>query len=307
MKLNFRPRTLQLLVALDDYRNVGKVAASSNVTQPAVSKALSELERAVGLKLFERGPRGLRPTRYGECLVRHARAVLSRLTQAQEELDELSGGEVRHVRIGAGGHAAVELLPRAMALLKERSPATTVHVRVDAMRLLLPELWSGELDVIVGRLPHVPYPGIAQRVLTDRALTLVVRPGHPLARYRRLRWQQLAPYPWVLPPAGTPLRAQIERAFEVNGLRPAEDLVETLSIGIICNYLAQSDAIGVLASQVSRHYRRAGLLHVLPLDLPQAATAGGVLWNQQRSLPVPAKLLVECLEKAAGRERVAPA
>lgn len=290
---------MRLLVALDDYRNVGKVAASSNITQPAVSKALAELERSLGLKLFERSIKGLQPTPYGECLIRHSRGVLTQFAHAQKELAELADGEVRRVSVGVGGHASVELLPRAMALLKSRIPDTAIHVREDAMRLLLPDLWSGDLDLIVGRLPRARYPGLAQRTLTDRTITLTVRAQHPLARYKRLRWSQLEPYPWLLPPVGTPLRAPVERALELNHLPIAANAIETLSVNIICNYLAMSDAIAVLASQVSGHYQRTGLLHILPLELPQVASPGGVIWNLQKPLSRPAQLMIDCLEQVS--------
>ena len=77
VRASFKPRHLRLLVALDDLRNLGQVAASINVSQPAVSKALGELERGLGLKLFERTARGVIPTAYGQCLIRHARVMLT--------------------------------------------------------------------------------------------------------------------------------------------------------------------------------------------------------------------------------------
>jgi DNA-binding transcriptional LysR family regulator len=89
MRVNLKPKHLQLVVALDDFRNIGQVAANANVTQPAVSKALAELERGLGVRLFERTARGVRPTIYGECLVRHARSVIANLTQTRDELRAL--------------------------------------------------------------------------------------------------------------------------------------------------------------------------------------------------------------------------
>ena len=83
IRTDLKPRHLHLLVALDNIRNLGRVAEYMHVTQPAVSKSLAELERGVGLRLFERTARGVHPTIYGECLIRHARSMLTDLAQAR--------------------------------------------------------------------------------------------------------------------------------------------------------------------------------------------------------------------------------
>src|SRR5687768_7587536 len=128
LRASLKPRHLHLVVALDDYRSVGKVAASMNITQPAVSKALSELERGLEVKLFERTARGMHPTIYGECLIRHARSVLADLTEARDELRGLMSGASGTVRIGALFTAVHSFLPPGVALLKKRSPETNVMV-----------------------------------------------------------------------------------------------------------------------------------------------------------------------------------
>src|SRR5687768_11259777 len=100
MRSGLRPRSLQLLVAIDELRQLGKVADFLNITQPAVSKAVAEMERGLGLKLFERTARGVHPTIYGECLIRHARVMLSDLGQARDELRGLVSGSSGTVRVG---------------------------------------------------------------------------------------------------------------------------------------------------------------------------------------------------------------
>src|SRR5262245_23401980 len=210
-RASFKPRHLQLLVALDEIRNLGKVAASINVTQPAVSKALAELERGLGLKLFERTARGVYPTAYGECMIRHARAMLSELGQARDELRGLVSGSAGTIRIGVLATAALELLPRSLALFKRERPSMTVQVREGTVEALLPELLLGNLDLIVGRLPSGrALQGLGEKTLMEEGVSLVAAPDHPLNGRKRLRWSDLAPYPWVLPPMNTLLREPLE-------------------------------------------------------------------------------------------------
>jgi DNA-binding transcriptional LysR family regulator len=300
LRANLKPRQLHLLVALDDYRNVGKVAVSICVTQPAVSKSLAELEKGLGVKLFERTVRGVHPTAYGECLIRHARTVLAELSRARDELKNLTAGASGTLCVGVLSTAAIVLMPQALAAFKRRSPGTTVLVRESTLESLLPDLWSGKLDMIVGRLPDPrSVHGLEEKVLSEEAVTLVAGAHHPLAHRKRLRWSDLSGYPWVLPPVGTLLREPLERAFERHATPMPANCVETLSYNVILDYLELTDAIAALAYHPSKHYQRLGALSVLALELPNLVRPVGVMWSRQRALTPSAKLMVECLERVA--------
>lgn len=305
IRSSFKPRYLQLLVALDEIRHLGNVAASVNVTQPAVSKALAELERGLGLRLFERTARGVHPTVYGECLIRHARVMLSDLAMARDELRGLVAGSSGNIRIGVLATAALELLPRSIALFKDRQPGVTVLVREGTMEALLPELWLGNLDLLVGRLPdRHRAQGLAEKVLMEEGVRLVVRPHHPLSGRRRLRWADLSGYPWVIPPINTLLREPLERAFERHGISMPVNRIETLSVHVIRGYLSDTDAIAALATDVSRYYESLGLLAILPLELPRLVRPVGAMWIRQRPLAPATNGLLECLEEATRPRRL---
>jgi len=303
LRSTFRPRSLQLLVALDDFRQLGKVAASAHVTQPAISRALAQLERGLGLKLFERTARGVHPTIYGECLIRHARTMLSGLAQARDELQGLMSGSSGTLRVGVFATAALALLPRALALLKRRHPGMMVMVREGTMETMLPELWLGNLDLIVGRLPDSRMAqGLHEKTLMEEGVVLVAGRHHPLARRRRLRWSDLREFPWVLPPVNTLLREPLERAFERHGMPLPTNRIETLSVHVMRAYLHYTDAIAVIAEHVSRYYESLGLLAILPLELPRLARPVGAIWSRQRPLAPATQVLIQFLEEAARAE-----
>jgi len=305
---SLKPRHFQLLVSLDEFRNIGKVAANVNITQPAVSKALAELEAGLGVKLFERTARGIHPTIYGECLIRRARTVLSELSQARDELRGLMSGATGKVAVGSLAATALALLPRSLALLKQRSPGTTVFVREGSMESLLPDLLLGKLDLIVGRLPHNhAVPGLEEKILMDEPVSLVADRHHTLVKHRKLSWQDLQRYPWVLPPVGTLLREPLELAFLRHGLAMPTNHIETISVNVIIAYLQLSDALAVLAGDVSRHYRNLGLIAILPLELPTRVGPLGMRWSRQRPLSPSARLMMECLEQAADPAAFRPA
>lgn len=298
LRAQLKPRQLHLLVALDDLRNLGRVAASLHISQPAVSLALGELEKGLGLKLFERGARGVQPNGYGECLIRQARAVLSCLAQARDELQALQSGAAGKISIGALPAMTPGLLPRALHALKEQAPRTHVLVREGSMETLLPELHRGAIDLIVGRLADRG-DDLGQEPLYAGQGVVVVGSRHPLARRRRLAWAEVAPYPWVLPPAGTFSREPLENTLRRHGLGLPDDAIETLSIHVITGYLQLAPALGLLAEPVARHYVERGWLARLPLELPDPSQPIGMTWNKHRAQAPALQSFMQCLRDVA--------
>ena len=295
-----RSRHFRLLVALDELRNVGKVAAHINVTQPAVSKMLAEMEKGLDLKLFERTPKGVTPTHYGECLIRHARRMLNDLAQARDELHGLLAGDSGRIRVGVLSNVVPALLPRSVALLKQRSPRTNVLLREGTMERLLPLLLQGELDLIVGRLAekHV-LPELGGKVLSQEPVMLIARPGHALARRKKLSWADIMDCQWVLPSSEGLLYEPLERTFEQHGFPKPANFIEVLSVQFVLAYLQQTDAIATMTRDIAHHYRRQGLVSVLPFYFPKLIRPLGITWNLSRTMSPSTTLLIECLEEAA--------
>lgn len=300
LQINVKARQLRLLVTIDTYRNLTQVADVTHVTVPAVSKALAELERGLGLALFSRTAQGLMPTPYGECLIRHARSMLTILHQARDDLKALSSGTEGKVHIGMLPASASVLLPRALSLLKERSPGTNAMVVEGTTATLLPELWQGRLDLVVGRLPPPDSLGsFEERELLDEPVMLMTGPHHPLARKKSMKWEDLRPYPWILPPTGSILRDPLERALEAHEVPLANNYIETLSIHIARAHLQVSDFIAAMAGSLASDTTQP--VHTLPLSLPRLLRPVGVLWNRNRGLTPSAQRMVSCLEETAQR------
>ncbi len=297
IRANLKPRHLQLLVALDSFRHIGRAAASLNLSQPAVSLSLGELEKGLGMALFERHARGVTPNAYGECLVRHARQLLAGLEQAREELHALQTGAAGKIHVGALPAVATALLPKALAAYKGAYPTSQVMVSEGSMDNLLPQLRSGAVDLLVGRLMTREADDVAEEALYDGLNVVVVRRGHPLARRKGLGWRDLQDYPWVIPPSGSLAREPLEVALRRHGMPLPLDAVETLSISVIAGYLQHTQGIGLLSRLVARHLVQGGALTILPLDLPDPRRPIGVTWLRRRPLPPAAVRLVACLRQ----------
>jgi DNA-binding transcriptional LysR family regulator len=298
LQAQLKLRHLQMLVALDNFRHIGRAASSLNLSQPAVSLALGELEKGLGMVLFDRHARGVTPNAYGECIVRHARGVQTRLSQVRGELHALQTGAAGKIRVGALPAVATALLPQALVAYKQEHPQSDVQVLEGAMDELLPLLRRGALDLLVGRLMSAAADDVSEQALYDGLNVVVVRHGHPLTHKKNLGWPDLQTHPWVLPPPGSLSREPLELAFQQTGTPMPTNAIETLSVSVITAYLNQTSAIGLVSKLVARHHVRQGSLAILPLELPDPRRPIGVTWLKQRGLPPAALKLIVLLQGA---------
>jgi DNA-binding transcriptional LysR family regulator len=195
-------RRLQVLVELDARGSFSAAAAALHVTQSAVSQHVAALEREVGLPLVERSTRPIGLTEAGHALVAHARVVLARLDDAEQELAQIAGRWRGRLRFGSFPTALTTFVPTAVTRFKERHPEVTLTVIDDHLQRLLPRLKNGELDLALiydhDALTQKPDDDLDRVHLLDDSFHAVLPAQHTLARGRRvLKLEQLAGETWV--------------------------------------------------------------------------------------------------------------
>lgn len=300
MRSNLKLRHLQMLVALDQFRHVGRAAEFLSVTQPAVSKTLAEIESLFGLPLFDRSTRGTAPTPAGASVVRFARSVLAGYDRTREEIAAEASGARGRTSVGAMVAATPVLLAQAVEKLKARSAHVTVLIEEGDLTRLLPQLRLGELDLFVGRLePGYASPDLETEVLYTDPMAAVVAPDHPLARKRRLRWSDIAVQPCVLPPPWASLRVKIEQQFFANGLHPPCDIVESASFLSQITFVQQRGAVAFMALTAARHFARKGVVALLQLPVAVELPPVGIIRMRGREGTAVTEALVECLRETA--------
>jgi DNA-binding transcriptional LysR family regulator len=305
LRLELKPRHLQLLVALDEYRSLAKVAGAIHITQPAVSKSLAEIERMLDVPLFDRGPRGLTPTVYGECVVRHARSLLTGFRRARDELLALRSGGTGTVTVAMLPTATTGLVPRAVLRLKERTPGSTVVLREGTVTDMLAELRGERVDVVVGTLPRdIREPGLESLVLLEAdPIVCVSGPHHPLAGRNPLEWAALAQYPWIVPPETTSVRLPLQDWLEQQGLPFPVDRIESVSLAANLTLLQESMSIAFFSRNNAEHLGAQGLIAVLPLELRDLSGPVGALWLRNRPMTPAMRGLLDALEEVASQSR----
>nr|WP_315591424.1 LysR substrate-binding domain-containing protein [uncultured Cupriavidus sp.] len=308
---NIKLRHLQLLVALDEFRHLGRTAEFLAVSQPAVSKVLAEVEKMLGMTLFTRSTRGTEPTPAGESLVRFARSVLAQYDVTRDEIEAVASGAAGRVRVGAMGATLPVLLARAVTQLKDRSPRATVLIEEGDLTHLLPRLRLSELDVIVGRLePSYAAPDLVTEALYEEPMVAIVAAGHPLARKARPDWSDLAQGPLVMPPPWASLRVKIEQAFFLHGQQPPADVMESSSYLAVTTFVAQRQAVGFVARSVGQQLQTEGRFHVLAMPVELDLPPIGLITLRDRRLPPSVTELAACLHDVAReivRARARPA
>ncbi len=300
LRSNLKLRHLQMLVALDQFRHLGRAAEFLSVTQPAVSKTLAEIERMFGFALFERSTRGTTPTPSGESVIRFARSVLADYDRTRDEIAAVESGAAGRTSVGAMVVATPVLLARAVDLLKARSALTTVLVEEGDLTRLLPRLRLGELDLFVGRLePGYAAPDLVTEALHAEPMVVVVRPGHSLLARRRPAWRDLAALTCVMPPPWASLRVKLDQMFFRVGVHPPADIIESASFLSQLSFLQQRDSAAFMSRTVARYFQQQGVLEILPMKVPIELPPVGLITLRGRRRTPGTEHLMECLRQAA--------
>jgi DNA-binding transcriptional LysR family regulator len=274
-----------------------RAATALNIAQPAASKLLHELEEMLGASLFERLPRGMRAT-----LTRHARTVLGSLNQAQQEIDALRSGTLGSVAVGTITSPAVKLLPSAVAQVSETHPRICVSVELDSSNVLLEKLSQGKLDLVIARL-SAEHDRLALRYepLSNEPICAVARRGHPLSRATNLSLNDLEHHAWILPPSDSLLRHRFDSMFQRASLAPPSNVVETSAIMFLTCLLERTNLIAVLAADVAHYYAAAGIVTVLPFDLPCAMDDFGIVTCYDRPITPASSVVVDAIRTLNNR------
>ncbi|HIE5792780.1 TPA: LysR substrate-binding domain-containing protein [Klebsiella aerogenes] len=272
---------LKMLVALGEQGNLTQVAKMMNITQPALSKWLTQFEEEVGMPLFERHSKGLRPSEGGKLLLQHAQRLINDMSRSQYEIERfMQGGLVGSLMIGCSPVATDCVAQAILALLKEM-PTLHLNIEEKVMTPLLHDLLSGVVDVVVGRVGGraLELP-LNYRVLYTEPVCFVARPDHPLASMPRLSWADLATWRWIVWPTGTPIRQSIDNALVDNGVMLPENTIESASMNVTSNLLQSSDMISILSLRLAQHYAEHRQLTILNLPRIEQKGSVGVFWRK---------------------------
>lgn len=295
-----RLRQLSLFAEAARLGSIVAAARALNLSQPAATKMVQDLERDIGATLFERTNRGVVPTAYGETLLRHATLIFATVGAAAQEIEDLAQGRGGRVAVGTLLAASSRVLPRAIARLRADTPGVAVSVVGGTNAILMPALRRGEIDLVVGRLPVHRHRGdLAQEVLYAEAIVAVTRAGHPLAADPDPTLDRLAAFDWILPPPETTLRRQIDQLFAGRGLSPPRQVIDSVDYLTNRALVTETDMVWIVPRLVVAADVATGTLAALPWTAPFGAGPVGITTRDGDALSPAARRLVRHLRAVA--------
>jgi DNA-binding transcriptional LysR family regulator len=271
-------RHLTCFVAVAQERTLAQAAQRLRLSQPAVSKTLSDLERLAGRQLVRRGRAGSQLTPAGEEFLRYAAEATRAVDAAAVALSPSRTLPSPVLTIASLYTVAGGLLAPAIARLQARRPGARIAIRMSHNPELLAAVKSGQADLGVGRMaePGMMH-GISFELLYAESLAVVARAGHALAAQAAVSPRDLLAYPLVIPEAGTTPRLQAEGIFAASGLSFEAGYTETQSASVARSLTAICDAIRITPRHAVQLDLDSGWLTALPVPVPPSAEPVGLL------------------------------
>ncbi|AGJ86149.1 LysR family transcriptional regulator [Raoultella ornithinolytica] len=293
-----RLRHLHTFVAVAQQGTLGRAAETLNLSQPALSKTLNELEQLTGTRLFERGRLGAQLTLVGEQFLTHAVKVLDALNTAGQALNRKEGLNNDVVRIGALPTAALGILPTVIGQFHKQQKDITLQVATMNNTMLLAGLKSGEIDIGIGRMSDPELmSGLNYELLFLESLKLVVRPGHPLLQ-ETVTLSRVMEWPVVVSPKGTIPRQNAETLLQSQGCKIPAGCIETLSASLSRQLTVDYDYIWFVPSGAVKDDLRRGLLTALPVPTQGAGEPIGILTRVDATFSSGAQTLLSAIRKS---------
>ncbi len=296
-------RQLERFLAVIDHGSLVAAARHLHLTQQALSASLANLERDLGVRLFNRSPGGItQPTTHGEALVRHARAQLAGAERAREELLNLSDGYTGTVTVGLGESFAGNIIAEAVLRFRKLRPGIRVNLIEGYSEKLRHRLYEGEFDFIAaGVSAYELAEGFTRDVIYSTNDVIAARPEHPLAGRRNLALKDLEGCAWLVPYSRSRDLEVIVEAFVAENLEPPRQIVGSDAYRIGMHLLLASDLLVMVSPELiaPELARRPALLRVLKIGRPTVQRNASLIYPSGRPLTPPAALLLEEVRKVA--------
>lgn len=293
-------RHFQAFVEVARQKSVMRASELLNVSQPAVTKTIRELEEILGVSLVERDGRGIKISRYGEIFLRHAGATMTALRQAVDSVSQEAARLGPPVRIGALPTVSARIMPRAMASFLSEKTGSAIKIVTGENSVLLEQLRIGDLDLVVGRLAaYEKMMGFSFEHLYSERVRFVVRAGHPLMMEGASIFDRIQAFPVLVPTRNSVIGPIVAQYLIANGVPHLPIQIETVSDAFGRAYLRSSDAIWIISEGVVASDIADGLLSMLPLDTSDTSGPVGLTIRADMQPSLPLALLMQAIRVTA--------
>jgi DNA-binding transcriptional LysR family regulator len=262
-------RDLHLFLTVVQHGSMASAAVQLGISQPNVSEVIADLEQALDARLFDRRPRGVEPTMYGEALLKRTRAVFDELRQGVKDIEFLTDPARGEVRIGFPPAAMATFLPDLIQKFSDAYPKVVLRISEVPRSAIYSVLRERTHDLhLEWCVPPFSRDDVASDVnveyLFDDHFVIVAGPNTRWARRRKIDLAELRAERWMLGPPSTSNYEFIAGAFRARGLAMPMIAVETLSVPLRTHLVASGRFIGAMPKLLASQ----SLVKILPVEVP---------------------------------------
>ena len=279
------PRHLEILFAIVEKGGLTEGADLLGKSQPSLSRTLSILEDRIGAALFEPDRRPLRPTELGLALAAEGRKIFEAGRSSAEVLAKYRTGKTGAVRVGGTPFFLDGVISGMLAAFQYQRPDVRIDQVYGYMNELLPKLQDDTLDLAILplRASSIPDGFAFEQILPGRNV-IACRAGHPLTRGGPVKLADVARYPWIAPPADSPLYQDLRTVLKEIGIRDFKVSFTGGSLSATVNILTGSDALTVLPFSVVFMMRNQRAVSALSIRIGDPDRQLGILSRSQPAL-----------------------
>ena len=293
-------RDLHILLAVAKSGSMGKAAADLAISQPSISKAIADVEHAIGLRLLDRGPHGIEPTIYGRALLRCGTAVFDELRQGVKQLEFLTDPTAGELRFGCTETMAAGFASAVSDRVTRQHPRVVLQlIPGDSVTLVDRELRQRTIDFAIGPIFRLKLDeDVDAEILFDDQFVVMAGAESKWIRRRKLRLADLIDESWVLPPADGVPGVSIAQTFRTIGLEPPRAQMISFSLPLHYHLLSTGRFLTMLPRSMLRFGKHLPL-KLLSVDMPKIPYPTAIITLKNRTLSPLAQLFIACARETA--------
>jgi len=292
IKRRLKLKDLDVFMAVAAFGGMGKASERLNLSQPAISKAIADLEQTLGVRLLDRSRHGVEPTVYGAALIKRSTVVFDELRQGVGDIDFITDPTSGDLRLGAVEGVASGIVAPLVHTLSQKHPKMRFSVEVAGTIKLCTELANRSIEFAIAKTSGDVPEDQQRETLFEDPLVVVTAASNPLTRKRRLSLSDLIDEPWTLEAPDTFFGEMCALAFSAAGLKQPERTMVTNSRNLQMALLETGHFLSLQPAFVLRLPRRNSALKALPVALPHTRRPIQIITPRHRSLSPLAQLFI---------------
>jgi DNA-binding transcriptional LysR family regulator len=279
---------------------MAKAATQLAISQPAISRAIADMEHTLGVALLDRSPRGVEPTRYGHALLQRGRAVFDELKHGVQDIEFLADPGAGELHIASATGLSEGIVLAVIDRLSRKYPKVVFHVVAVGLPAQYQHLRERRVEIGLARISEPDaQDDMAAEMLFEEPLVVAAGIDSPWSRRRAIKLAELVGEPWTWPAPGTVTDTLIVEAFRASGLQAPRASVYAEATNLRLRLAATGRFLAVVTASVMRFPAKNPLVKTLPVTLPTTESRIGIITQKNRTLSPLAQLFIECAREIA--------